>query len=214
LKKKIVLLLFVAFCSLKTLNAQTSTRFGGGFILGLNASQLDGDFSVGYNKKGISAGLRGITYLNDRWKITTDLLYSQRGAVTSQAETSKERNCQLDYLEVPVIINFGDWEKETPSGKKYEKVNFGAGLVYSRLFKTTANENFTHLAAVDYFSKNDFAYTLSASLYVNYFWGFEFRYTSSINNIFDAADYSITPAFATLLPLRGYFLTLQSFIVF
>ncbi len=214
MKKRIFLTLLVALFNLKTLKAQTTARFGGGFILGINAAQLDGDFSAGYNKKGINAGLRGITYLNDRWKITTDLLYSQRGAVTSTSETSKERYCQLDYLEVPVILKFGDWEKETANGKKYDKVNFGAGLVYSRLFKTTANENFTHLAAVDYFAKNDFAYTVSASLNVNYFWGFEFRYTSSINNIFNAADYSNVPTFSGLLPLRGYFLTLQSFIVF
>lgn len=214
MKKRFAFLFLVAIIGLPILKAQTSARFGGGFVLGINASQLDGDFSAGYNKKGITAGLRGITNLNDRWKITTDLLYSQRGAVTSQAETTKERYCQLDYLEVPIILKFGDWEKETKSGKKYNKANFGAGLVYSRLFKTTANENFTHLSAVDYFSKNDFAYTVSASLYVNYFWGFEFRYTSSINNIFDAADYSNVPAFSPLLPLRGYFLTLQSFIVF
>ncbi len=209
----IFLLLSTVFNAQK-ISAQTTQRFGGGLLLGMNASQLDGDYSAGYNKKGISAGLRGITYLNDRWKITTDLLYSQRGAVTSESETLKERRCQLDYLEVPIQIHFCDWEKQTTDGKKYSKVNFGCGLVYSRLFKTISNENFTHLAAVDYFSKNDFALTASASLYVNYFWGCTFRYTTSINNIFDVNDYPNVPNFSTLLPLRGYFLTLQSFITF
>ncbi len=208
------ILVLTTIFNLPILLSQTTQRFDGGVIIGVNASQLDGDFSAGYNKKGVNLGLRGITYFDDRWKMTIDLLYSQRGAVTSESETLKERRCSLDYLEVPVQIQFCDWEKQTADGKKYAKVNFGAGLVYSRLFKTTPNENFSHLAAVDYFSKDDFAYTISSSFYVDYFWGFTFRYTKSINAIFDASDYPNVPAFSGLLLLRGYYLTLQSFITF
>ena len=100
-------------------------RFKGGIVGGFNFSQIDGDDMVGYNKFGLNGGGYVATVLSDRWLISTELLFSQRGSRLSSTEPiiGIFDRIKLDFLEVPVLINFKEW-----------KFHVQAGVSYARLF--------------------------------------------------------------------------------
>ena len=68
------LVIFTIFATKMTAQ-DAARRFGGGLVLGFNASQIEGDRASGYRKVGFNVGLRGKIRLNDsRMWVTTDLL--------------------------------------------------------------------------------------------------------------------------------------------
>ena len=210
--------IFFFFLFLAKLQAQDAVspenRFGGGLILGLNACQIDGDASAGYNKWTPTAGIRGIINLEGKWQITTDILYSQRGAVTASYEAIIEQNVTTNYLEVPVMLHYRDWQKTTKNGITYYKVSLGAGICYGKLFSATSNAAFNHAAIVDKFNKDDFAFTGGMQFFFSPHWGLNLRYTTSVNNLFDPDKYKSDPVASSLSVLRGYFFSIQTVYIF
>ena len=191
-----------------------ANRFGGGFLLGVNASQIDGDASAGYHKWTPNVGIRGIINFQNNWQVTTDILYSQRGAVTGSYETIIEQDVTTNYLEVPIMVHYQDWQKTSKSGKNYYKVSLGAGLSYGRLFGVTSNSAFNHAEVLDKFNKDDFAFTGGMQFFFTPHWGLNCRFTTSVNNLFDPDKYPNDPIASSLRPLRGYFFSLQTVFVF
>ena len=210
--------IFFFFVFLVKLHAQDvvlpENRFGGGLILGLNASQIDGDASAGYNKITPTAGIRGIINLEGKWQITTDILYSRRGAVTASYEAIIEQNVTTNYLEVPVMLHYQDWQKTTKDGRTFYRVSLGAGICYGKLFSATSNAAFNHAAVVDKFNKDDFAFTGGMQFFFTPHWGLNARFTTSINNLFDPDKYKTDPVASSLSVLRGYFFSFQTMYVF
>ncbi len=194
-------------------NITSDTRFSGGLLLGLNASQIDGDASAGYNKWTPTLGIRGIINFPSRWLITTDILYSQRGATSLSFETIKEQEVTTNYLEVPVMLHYQDWQKTDKNGRNYYKVSLGAGVCYGRLFSAASNEAFNHAAVVDKFNKDDLALTAGMQFFFTPHWGLNCRFTTSLNNLFDPDKYKIDPVASILTSLRGYFFSLQTVFV-
>ncbi len=159
-------------------------RFGGGLVLGFNASQIEGDAASGYRKVGFNVGLRGKIRLADpRMWVTTDLLWSQRGSRTDQYEDLIMRRIHLDYIEIPVLFHYGDWQK-TVNGKSFYAVSLAAGLSYGRLFNASFNEhaaNFFRNPPTTVFRNNDIAYTGAVSFATSAIWSYSVRYTRSLN---------------------------------
>lgn len=112
-------------------------RFGGGFVFGVTASQINGDAAAGYHKVGLNLGVRGTINLSERWLISLDLLFNQRGSRTTEAETIFMRRVHLQYLEIPIMARYADWRDET---KGFYRVYAAAGVAYSRLFSYTLND--------------------------------------------------------------------------
>ena len=207
---KLVFTLFILLI-INTLQAQS--RFGGGVVAGFNASQMDGDVAAGYAKVGGNIGLRATIQPNEsgRWLITTDMLLSQRGSRSDQNDASPIRSATLNYLEVPVTMSFRDWKTTDKSGREFYKVYFTAGLSYGRLFSYKVSENFTHPKAVwDVFEKNDISYTGGLSYFINHHWGFNWRYTRSINFLFHPKKHQDNTALSSYAALQVYFLTFQT----
>ncbi|MFZ1749084.1 MAG: hypothetical protein WAU01_02785, partial [Saprospiraceae bacterium] len=64
-------------------NPLQAQHFKATAILGINASQIDGDTLFGYNKAGITAGAR-LSYQNTgKIDVALEMLYSQRGSSVS-----------------------------------------------------------------------------------------------------------------------------------
>lgn len=86
--------------------------FKGLFIVGLNATQVDGDNMAGYRKFGLNAGVGTMMFLNKKrsLSLSMELLYSQRGAqsATNISKTPSYRKIVLDYAEIPLIFSFHD----------------------------------------------------------------------------------------------------------
>lgn len=121
------MLLTTSWSVSKSQDAQkTELRFRGGMIFGLNASQVDGDDYAGYHKLGINGGFLAQIPLSKKFFISTEILYSQKGA---KSRTIMGQNVayrvNLNYSEIPVLINF----------QEKTSVNFGVGVAYARLLK-------------------------------------------------------------------------------
>lgn len=128
------------FCCSLSANAQSrnffleDTRtFYGGFVLGANFCQVDGDTYAGYSKVGLNGGGQVYVHLSPKILASVEILYSQRGArglrtVESQYVGSyvSKYFIDLNYVEVPVAIH---WAYNS-------KFHFGLGGSYSRLINS------------------------------------------------------------------------------
>ena len=105
-------------------NAQ---KIKGEVILGMNASQIDGDEIYGYYKFGLNTGLGAIVPLSKHWSFSLETIFNQKGSYQNESielDTlpTPYYKVNLNYLEVPVMMHFED--KET--------ITFGAGFSWGR----------------------------------------------------------------------------------
>lgn len=103
------------------LSAQT---FSAMLVGGFNLSQIDGDKLGGFNKIGFNTGARVSAKLTDRWSLSTELLYSQQGAsrVPTDDISSQYDKIRLNFVEVPLMINFSDWKILASAGVSYNRL--------------------------------------------------------------------------------------------
>lgn len=186
--------LFIAFG--KTQEA----RFGAGIVAGLNASQILGDDTGGYNKLGLQGGLRGIAHLTDRSDLYIELLYSQRGSYQKGII-----EIDLRYVEVPVVITYKDWLDEEEG---YYKVAANIGFSYGRLLSATA-EGSKHDDIVDLFNNNDLSFTVGAEFFTRPNFVFGIRWSKSINLLYNKDKHD--PGRNSL---RGFFLSFRGVYTF
>ncbi|MCB0582177.1 MAG: PorT family protein [Phaeodactylibacter sp.] len=126
-------------------------RFGAGAILGLNASQIDGDNQFGYRQFGPAVGLRGIAHLSDRVDLQVELLYSRRGSAARNQDSENPANpvdINLQYAETPILLGFKaieNWDGEYV-------LHFCSGFSYSRLLRSKVVAKRPNPAGPDDFS--------------------------------------------------------------
>lgn len=180
------------------LNAQ---RFGGGLELSANASQIDGDFSYGYNRVGFNGALVGIIHINPRTDIHTGLCYSSRGALSSFLAYSQQQHMHisLQYVDVPVTIHLKDWLQES----NYYKIHYYAGLSVGRLFNFTAR-NGGFVIPTEGYNRTDIGWLAGISYFFNSQTAMFIQYNRSINLLYNKNS---TPG-ATFSSMRGYYLSL------
>lgn len=195
--------LVILFCLLFNETAVAQQRFKAGLIFGLNAAQLNGDDSAGYNKLGLNGGLRGTAMLRDKMDLVIEMLYSQRGSYEKFINGDME--IDLRYIEVPVMISYKDWYKED---EDYYKVQAVAGFSYARLLEATAFGSF-HDAEVDNFNTNDYAFTIGFDIMFTKHFGMGTRWTRSFNRLYDNREHV-----EELNSLLGYFLTFRGMYIF
>jgi len=152
-------------------------RFGAGIVAGINASQIQGDDSAGFNRLGVRAGLRGLVFLSEKSGFSLDLLYSARGSTN---ELGFQNNylrwvIHLDYVEVPVRFYYRDWL--APAG--FYRVQGSAGLSYGRLFNTRVVDNIL-ANEQESFSQNDLSVNLGIAYRAGRKFSFEVQYTRSV----------------------------------
>jgi len=86
-------------------------RFNAGVIFGLNASQIDGDYYKGFNKYGLTGGIRGITRLTPNFEFNVEILYSKKGSkifhnrFATPGRAMERRFIDLTYIDVPFFFN-------------------------------------------------------------------------------------------------------------
>lgn len=170
------LLIFFGLMALGPENIDAQ-KFGGGFILGINSAQIDGDDFYGYHKFGFNAGLNTSYDLTEPWQLNIEFLFNQRGSQSSffrrKGETLK--TLTLNYLELPVYLSIMDWKVD----EGYHKIQGFAGLSYGRLFSVIDEMNIKG-GNSESFSKNDIALILGGKLMFTKNLGTSFRYSRSI----------------------------------
>lgn len=170
----IKLLLLSAYTSLM------AQSFEGKIILGLNASQIDGDGLSGFNKPGILAGIAAAFPITEKMSVEPQVLFSQKGSRTS--------NNQLDaglpyiifrtsYVELPVLLNY----KISSEPDLY----FQGGLSANYLLSARL-DNGTNLGFVDVensFRKIDYCIQAGLEYRINKQWGLHIRHVYSVRNM-------------------------------
>ena len=191
------------------MNAQQ--RFNAGILLGLNAAQINGDASAGYNKLGVRAGVRGIVNFTEKAEITMDLLYSQRGSQSelSSGNVGLQRSIIIHYVEVPVQFVYKDWWDED-----YFRVQAFGGLSFSRLVSTRLKEYPELEELTPYFNNNDIGITIGAAYYIGPHFGIGARYSRSINRLLNLNKVPDNLILSIDNPLVGYFLSFEGIYVF
>lgn len=81
-------------------------RFHGGPMLGLAATQIDGDNLGGYNKPGIRGGGWVNTPVSENLILQLELEFIQKGSKISQNELKNQEyyHARLNYLQAPVLV--------------------------------------------------------------------------------------------------------------
>lgn len=187
--QKTLLILLFAFTPL-LLSAQP--RFRAGAVVGLTASQIDGDLSAGYNKLGFQGGLRVISRLKGRQEASMEFLFSQRGCQNELIPSDFDPNpfaLTLNYIEVPIQWHYKDWLVEYDDDKyNYYRVSFNAGLSYGRLIGSKVDDDFNWLnnVAPDYLAKNDLSLLLGFNFFANRHLGFTARWMRSLVLLYDS----------------------------
>ncbi|HMO39031.1 MAG TPA: porin family protein [Saprospiraceae bacterium] len=150
-------------------------RFEGGVVAGFNLAQIDGDRLAGFNKIGINAGGRVGAILSDRWQLSMEFLYSQQGASRSRADdpASIYDKISLNYVEVPVMMNFKEWKFHVSGGVSY------ARLIDFRVIDFTGVD----ISDQQNYNENVFSLHLGATYYFTEKVGLEIRWFRSLNNM-------------------------------
>jgi hypothetical protein len=189
MKRLLILLVLLAS---KPLFAQ---RFFAAGVLGFNGAQIDGDNAAGYGQWGLTGGFKIDYPLKEAWDISTELLYSKRGA--------KDRRDKLDidlhYIEIPLLISVRDWYLEKEG---YDKVRAEVGLSYGYLFNRGANKASLTQPLLA-FNQNDISLIAGAGYMFTKKMGLAIRYTRSVVKLHE-------PIFEDGVPLLNYFVTMRS----
>jgi hypothetical protein len=83
----------------------SSQIFEGGFILGMTASQVDGDTYSGFDKIGLTSGAYIQMEISDNSALKMELRYTQRGAYNKQDDQNPGfYKLNLHYGELPLMF--------------------------------------------------------------------------------------------------------------
>jgi hypothetical protein len=196
--------------------AASQSLFHAGPVLGLSASQINGDQLAGYDKLGLTGGLRVTGALKERAEASIEFLYSQRGAQTEliKRQYSPNYSLSLNYLEVPLQWHYKDWlvEGETEA-ENYYKVSFNGGFSWARFLGSKVNDEDGWFSGVapEFIRKNDFSLLIGANFFVNRHLGFTFRYVRSLRFAYDPRDWEQPPVSRAWLPHSLYFYSFYMF---
>lgn len=167
-------------------NGQDRTFFGG-FVIGMNPTQIDGDNFSGYHKFGLNTGLISFVKMSPKVVASLELLFSQKGARNVELYNSPAvgsvpiiYTAKLNYVEIPVMLHY----------QVQERIQLGLGLSYSRLISDKEEmDSYTSSGISNLqntFRQSDFNYLIGIKyqLYHNFFAAARYQY--SIVSIRDA----------------------------
>lgn len=169
-------------------------NFFGSVVLGINASQINGDNAAGYNKPGLTGGFKIDYPVSPSLDISAELLYSSRGS----RDNRQNIRINLDYIEMPLIVSLRDWYVEKGD---YDKVRVDGGLSYGYLFRASSNEN-TLGPFVDQLKQHDVSLIAGVAYMFTPKWGLSLRYTRSLFKMLSNDDFEQGG-------LLGYFVTFR-----
>jgi len=131
MNRRLILLFTILFVFTAGSYAQ---RIMGAAIMGVNATQVDGDEAFGYHKFGLNTGLAAIIPIDDKWAVTVENIFNQKGAHQGRLYLDSldgSYDLKLNYLDVPVLIQFTD----------KDIVTFGTGMSWGRLVGISEQRN-------------------------------------------------------------------------
>lgn len=224
-------LLLVALLLLLSSNLSSQGRFKAGVVGGINLSQIDGDNYAGYNKFGLTGGLRASTIITEKIQLDFEILFSQRGCVSDKFTgfntTPHYFNIRLNYAEIPILFTY-KWKKvKSKKSKKekyaYYKYSFSGGASVGRVIRTkieerldlsfidvqTQNKITSWVLIEDKIIKSDVTGTFGFSYYFNKNTGLLIRSSTSLTPLYRPSK---NDNYGKVM--RNYYLTMMGFYQF
>jgi len=178
-------------------------------MAGINACQIDGDQLAGFDKVGLTGGIKAIVNMESVFDLNVEFLFSQRGSRPDifNPDYDPDIEVNLIYAELPVYFTLGDWWQEED---QYYKVSAQAGLSYGRLISArtfdyfhSSDQSLDNL--VPYFNNNDLSWLIGVSYRFNSHWGMTGRYTRSIIPLLSPEKHNLAAE-----RLLSYFMTFRT----
>lgn len=175
---KLIIVLFLFLYCVGIGNSQAG--FQGAGVLGLTTSQIDGDSLLGFNKLGLSTGIKVRFNVSKKIGGHVELLYSQRGSSTNLFTRKDEHSItKLNYFELPAYFTFNDWYME---GEGYFKMSGHLGLSYAALISSSIQNT---IYSDEGFSKSDLSYIFGATFHFTKKWALTVRYTRALTRLLE-----------------------------
>ncbi|MEL7118293.1 MAG: porin family protein [Bacteroidota bacterium] len=188
-----LLIICISFLELTQLFGQNFSPFQAGITLGMNVSQVDGDEYSGYRKIGLQAGIQGIANISDNLFISTEFLFSQRGASPSNKEKLESFenfiDIRLNYIEVPFLINVRVGKKRDD----FRTLRIFGGVSIGRLIGSNIDQTGESLTfypflnmeeIVEDFESFDFSLVLGFQRNFSKNLGLFFKHTLTLNDLY------------------------------
>jgi Outer membrane protein beta-barrel domain len=222
MKREIMHSLLFLYILLSSSMLLAQNRFKAGVAVGFNLAQLDGDLQQGYDKFGLSLGLKGFIIIKPQFDISTELFLNQKGATyTGGSNTidTKTLYAQFthNYADVLFLANFNINPNEAETHYKH---TLHTGISLGRLVNSKTSvqrgnaflNDFEQKLTKDYKS-NDISFVIGWSWFFNKRMGVTVRHTLSLTNMYENPQNFEdrkrgNPSFQSL---RSYFLSAQIF---
>ena len=159
------------------------SKFTGGFIAGGSVSQMTGDEAYGYNKLSYLVGVKAGYKFDNRFNLEVEFLYNTKGSARSNRfkDYSPYWTIELNYIEIPVLAGYKDWLDEDG----YYHLIFYGGLSYGNLINSKVTNLKYKPLIENKLNKNDLAFILGATYYINKNLGVTGRYNRSITKVWE-----------------------------
>ena len=172
IKLGIILTFTVLFGMALTIHAQRRSipnLFDAGLVIGINSSQINGDYLSGYDKTGFLVGFRVEARFNNSSGLAMEMLFNRKGSRDPNQfvpGSDQQRFISMNYVEIPIL-----YHKRVEA--KIGLISIEGGVSYARLFGTNINENansinydgFTDIQ--NEFKNNDLSLLLGGGIYFN-----------------------------------------------
>lgn len=166
---------------LKQTNAQNKDGFEAGFILGINASQIDGDLMGGFNKVGLRTGVYAQREFKKNWKYRIEMAYSQKGSKRLYNEYGAIGGiwdkAKADYIEVPLMLQY----------QTKKKIKVLAGLCTGAIIHHSVIDYNFGEANSNFYRKAEFSFIAGIAYPINKKWNIEARYQGSLLSVAKSA---------------------------
>ena len=185
-----VLVLFVS------ITAQAQDDFNGGITLGFNATQIDGDGYMGFNKLGARAGAFVIMPLSQKVNSKIEFVYTGKGSVLNIPKQGRYQRIVLNYVEIPILL-------QVP----YKKFVLEGGLAYGRLISSSEEDISGTMTFLGPYKKSEYSYILGFNVPLGGRFESSMRYQRSFlpvadNLVFDKVMFAIVGgAFNTMVTI-------------
>lgn len=120
---KTIFIIIFFFFSIAICHAQ---RFDGGVLLGVSASQIDGDNEYGFHKGGPVAGVWVSTDFDNKFSGQLELKYIAKGSAPPKDDPDPSfYRIRLQYIEIPVLVIY----------RVHDMINLEAGASLGYMIK-------------------------------------------------------------------------------
>jgi hypothetical protein len=119
--KKAILIIFIIVNGLISVYSQA---FTGGITGGISVNQIDGDSYKGYNMLGFTGGAYVETNRPGKWQVQGEIKYFLKGAEQKFPDNVAFYKEHLNYVQVPLMINY------YVNDKIFPEIGISAGYLF------------------------------------------------------------------------------------